>query len=97
MKKPTPKDHIAKTGSVAQPNLPIAFMGHSAKLLHLLEKEKELLTDADMMRLFSVDRITLYRWRQKGIIPSIKISRNVYYIKQYICLMLQAKSGLFKY
>ena len=96
MKEPTAKAHIAKTGSMTKMNRSYSFMGHPTKLLHLLEKEKELLTEADMMRLFSVERITLYRWRQKGIVPSVKISRNVYYIKQYICIMLEAKSGFFK-
>ena len=64
--------------------------------LKLLEDENELLTEADMMRIFHVDRVTLYRWRQKGILPSSKISRNVYYLKQVICNILLAKSGVLK-
>lgn len=64
--------------------------------LRLLEGENELLTEADMIRIFRVDRGTLYRWRQRGIIPSVKISRNVYYLKQVICNLLLTKSGVLK-
>ena len=59
----------------------------------VIKFQNELLTEADMMRIFRVDRVTLYRWRQKQILPWVKLSRNVYYIKQIICMVLLAKSG----
>lgn len=62
--------------------------------LNLLENENELLTEADMIRIFRVDRVTLYRWRRKGILPCVKISRNVYYLKPMICKILLVKSGV---
>lgn len=61
--------------------------------LKLLEDENELLTEADMMRIFRVDRVTLYRWRQKGILLCIKLSRNVYYLKQVVIIILLTKAG----
>lgn len=76
--------------------MPSAWNKRPEPYLKLLEGEKELLTEADMMRIFHVDRVTLYRWRQKGILPSSKISRNVYYLKQVICNILLAKSGVLK-
>nr|MDS1298057.1 helix-turn-helix domain-containing protein [Aequorivita sp. S2608] len=61
----------------------------------LLEDENELLTEADMMRIFCVCRATLYRWRQKKHLPHLKMGRSVFYLKRVICNILLTKSGYF--
>ncbi|MDN3725284.1 helix-turn-helix domain-containing protein [Aequorivita sp. SDUM287046] len=73
--------------------MPSALNKRPEPFLKLLEGENEILTEADMMRIFHVDHATIYRWRQKAILPAIKINRNVYYIKQIIITILLAKSG----
>jgi len=73
--------------------MPSAWNKRPEPYLKLLEGENELLTEADMIRIFRVDRVTLYRWRQKGVLPGVKFSRNVYYVKEIIITILLSKSG----
>ena len=85
-----------RTGRIAGFNtkrMPTALNVRPEPYLKLFEDENELLTDADMMRIFRVCRVTLYRWRKEGILPCSKINGNVYYVKQIICKILLAKSG----
>lgn len=73
--------------------MPNALNDRPKVFLKLFEGENELLTEADMMRIFHVDRATLYRWRKKGVLPDVKFSRNVYYVKQILITILLSKSG----
>ncbi|WP_026451605.1 helix-turn-helix domain-containing protein [Aequorivita capsosiphonis] len=86
-----------KTGKISGFNIKrtsSVFNERPEPYLKILEDENELLTEADMMRIFRVNRVTLYRWRLKGILPFLKVSRNVYYLKQQICEILLAKSSV---
>ncbi len=93
MKALTTKVKAKKEVGYNNKRMPNVFNERPAPYLKLLEGEKELLTEADLMRILGVNRVTLYRWRQKGILPCVKLSRNVYYLKLVICKILLAKAG----
>lgn len=93
MKALTTKVKAKKEVGFNSKRMPSALNDRPEPYLKLLEDENELLTEADMMRIFRVDRVTLYRWRQREVLPGVKIGRNVYYIKEIIITILLAKSG----
>jgi len=93
MKALTSKVKAGKNSRLNAKRMPRVLQEHPAPYLKILDGENELLTEADMMRILHVDRVTLYRWRQRQILPWVKLSRNVYYVKQIICTILLAKSG----
>lgn len=53
-----------------------------------------LLTDADLVRLFQVTPSCLYRWRRKNVLPFLKVSYSVYYIKDEIETFLRHRSRM---
>ncbi|WP_290567993.1 helix-turn-helix domain-containing protein [Leeuwenhoekiella sp. UBA6783] len=55
---------------------------------------KSLLTDADLVRLFQVTPSCLYRWRRKNVLPFLKVSYSVYYIKDEIETFLRHRSRM---
>ncbi len=93
MKALTTKVKAKKEVGFTTKRMPNVLNERPEPYLKLLEDEKELLTEADMIGIFRVDRVTLYRWRQRGVLPGVKIGRNVYYIKEIIITILLAKSG----
>lgn len=49
-----------------------------------LERKKtptseDLLTIEDMERLFKVSKVTIHKWKKRGLIPFYKINRKVYF------------------
>lgn len=40
---------------------------------------EELLTIADMERLFNVSKVTIHKWKKKELIPFYKMNRKVYF------------------
>lgn len=75
--------------------LPNVLKDRPELYLSLLEGEKEILTDADVMRIFRVCRVTTYRWRKQEILPFAKLGRSIFYVKKLICNVLLGKSGYF--
>lgn len=65
---------------------------NQALILKIFEKEREVLTEADMRRILGVDRTTLYRWRQDGILPYVSLGRTIIYLKVMICQMFWDRS-----
>lgn len=65
---------------------------NQALILKILEKEREVLTEADMRRILGVDRTTLYRWRQDGVLPYVSLGRTIIYLKVMICQMFWDRS-----
>ena len=65
MKALTSKVKAGKNSDFNLKRMPRVLQERLAPYLKILEGENELLTEADMMRIFRVDRVTLYRWRQK--------------------------------
>ena len=96
MKARTRKGRTGRVTGINTKRMPRALNVRPQPYLKLLEDEQELLTDADMMRIFRVDRVTLYRWRKNKVLPYSKLSRNVYYVKVVICNILLTKSGVLK-
>ena len=41
--------------------------------------QEELLTIADLERLFNVSKVTIHKWKKKGLIPFYKMNRKVYF------------------
>jgi len=54
--------------------------------------KKKLLNTGDMMLLFHNSRRSIERWRKKGILPHVIISRNIYFIWEDVLPMLKSKS-----
>lgn len=93
MKAQTRRVRAGKISGFKFKRLRNVLNARSEPYLKLLEGANELLTDADMMRIFRVNRVTLYRWRKKGILPCVKFGRSIYYVKPIICKILLAQSG----
>lgn len=59
------------------------------------EKESEdetFLTTEEAMKIANVSRPTLHRWKQAGIVPSIKLGKSVRYPKKEFIETLTRKS-----
>lgn len=41
--------------------------------------QEELLTIQDLERLFNVSKVTIHKWKKKGLIPFYKMNRKVYF------------------
>jgi len=51
----------------------------------------EILDSADMKILFKISDKTLYRWRKRNDIPSVKIGNKYFYTKQQVLALLNTR------
>jgi excisionase family DNA binding protein len=45
------------------------------------KKDEELIKIADAVKLLGVSKVTIYKWREKGILPYHRISSRIYFKK----------------
>ena len=55
------------------------------------EKEEELLTIDSIQKLFRVSKVTIHKWKKKGLIPYYKLNRRLYFKKSEVINSLQHK------
>ena len=48
------------------------------------EVEENLLSIEDLVKMFNVSKVTIHKWKKKGIIPFYKMNRRVYFKKSEI-------------
>jgi excisionase family DNA binding protein len=53
--------------------------------------EEELLSIEDISKIFRVSKVTIHKWKQKGLIPFYKMNRRVYFKKSEIVESLKNK------
>ena len=56
------------------------------------EAEEKLLTTEEACQLARVSRPTLHRWKSKGLIPFIKIGKNIRYKESDLMKLLESKT-----
>ena len=52
-----------------------------------------LLTDHDIAKLFKVSLSSVYRWREKELLPYFKMGGTCYYVQEVIVPLLLAKGS----
>lgn len=57
-----------------------------------VQPEEKLLTTEEACKLARVSRPTLHRWKSNGIIPFIKIGKNIRYKESDLKKLLESKS-----
>lgn len=55
------------------------------------EENEEILTTEDIQKIFKVSKVTIHKWKKKGILPYYKMGRKVYYKKSEIFGLLEVK------
>lgn len=55
------------------------------------EENEEILTTEDIQKIFKVSKVTIHKWKKKGILPYYKMGRKVYYKKSEIFGLLEGK------
>ena len=55
------------------------------------EKEEDLLTIEEVQKIFRVSKVTIHKWKQKGLIPYYKMNRRLYFKKSEVIDSLQNK------
>lgn len=53
--------------------------------------EEELLSIEDISKIFRVSKVTIHKWKQKGLIPFYKMNRRVYFKRSEVVDALQTK------
>lgn len=57
-----------------------------------LKKEDELIKIADAVKLLGVSKVTIYKWREKGILPYHRISSRIYFKRHELIEALKSSS-----
>ncbi len=52
---------------------------------------EELLTIEDLVKMFNVSKVTIHKWKKKGIIPFYKMNRRVFFKKSEVIESMQQK------
>ncbi len=55
------------------------------------EEKEEILTTEDIQKMFKVSKVTIHKWKKKGILPYYKMGRRVYFKKSEIFGLLEVK------
>lgn len=55
------------------------------------KESEELLSIEEVCQIFNVSKVTLYKWKKKGLIPYYKMSRRVYFKKSEVVDSLKSK------
>jgi len=48
------------------------------------ENQEELVSIEDLQKIFSVSKVTIHKWKKKGLIPFYKMNRRVYFKKSEV-------------
>ena len=67
-------------------------MDHSVPILANFDALPDMLTAKDLEGLLQIDRKTIYRYVQKGIIPYFRIESNVRFSKHQVQRWLEERS-----
>ncbi len=57
---------------------------------HLGEKEEILMMD-DVLRIFRVSKVTIHKWKKKGLLPYYKMGRKLYFKRSEVIGLLSKK------
>ncbi len=57
----------------------------------LNEQPEDLLSTEDIQRMFNVSKVTIYKWKKKGILPYYKMNSRVYFKKSEVIDSLKHK------
>ncbi len=68
----------------------VLIENNNIKKDHSGEKEEILLID-DIQRIFRVSKVTIHKWKKKGLIPYYKLNRRLYFKKSEVINSLQHK------
>ena len=52
---------------------------------------EDLLSIEDIMQLFNVSKVTVHKWKKKGLIPFYKMNRKVYFKKSEVISSMNHK------
>lgn len=52
---------------------------------------EQLLSIEDVQKIFNVSKVTIHKWKKKGLIPYYKLNRKVYFKKSEVINSLQDK------
>lgn len=57
----------------------------------LISSEDDLLKIEDIQRIFNVSKVTVHKWKKKGLIPFYKMNRKVYFKKSEVISSMNHK------
>jgi hypothetical protein len=52
---------------------------------------EDLLSIEDIMKIFNVSKVTVHKWKQKGLLPFYKMNRKVYFKKSEVISSMSHK------
>jgi len=67
-------------------------MGHSAPMLANFEALPEMLTAEELEKFLRIDRKTIYRYVQLGLIPYVRMESNLRFSKHQVQRWLEERS-----
>ena len=67
-------------------------MGHSAPMLANFEALPEILTAEELEKFLRIDRKTIYRYVQLGLIPYVRMESNLRFSKHQVQRWLEERS-----
>lgn len=65
----------------------------SAKPAEIIKNESsdDLLSISDIQRIFDISKVTVHKWKKKGLLPYYKMNRKVYFKKSEVIASMSHK------